>query len=585
MPTTSTKIVFSFGSAQDIKEGSTPAIDDVISQCDLTDLATGDGVDGKWATFEDDVWLLDGNYHLIPETAESAHVGVFSETITDENGDFDTPPELTIQFDDDYDLAYGITLNFSSVNEIYCNDLDIEFYDDGDSLLDSDNYTPDDYIYFCELPSTPIEDINYIVITFNSLNEGYKHLRLVDIGYDVAVFQKEDIKSANILQEVMPISTELPMGTLEFTLHSDDDDFNIVDPQGFYAQLQYKQELDVYEYIDGISTYLGKFYLDKWDTDSFRGANFTAFDAMGILDKTMQYGDMWGAYNDAESGDHEATTTVSTLVAAIFTLAGLDYDLDASLNAVVVSGYVPPVSCREALQQIAFMAQATVRCSRDGMIEIYPTVLAQDIVTCDYELTDAEKSSEQSLNLLPVISALNLHYHSYVPEDGVTQIFGESLAADDYIIIFSQPYQNNASGTCGVTGATPTDYSANHEEITVGSPGNVTIEGSPYRHSDVPYLVEAVGLPDSSKANILEISDATLVNIDNVEDLADHVFDYYSQRYLFKLKLFGYDVEVGKSALIDTIQSNTITSVIEKVETDLIGFVSKIEARGVVTGG
>jgi hypothetical protein len=55
---------------------------DAISSVD--DLQDGRALKVAYATWEDDLWLLDGNYHFIPAT--NAHVGYWSTGLTNSLG-------------------------------------------------------------------------------------------------------------------------------------------------------------------------------------------------------------------------------------------------------------------------------------------------------------------------------------------------------------------------------------------------------------------------------------------------------------------------------------------------------------------
>lgn len=265
MPITSTRIVLDLAEGIAIKSGTTPTISDIFSRCDLTDLTTGLGESHKWITLEPAEWLLDGNYKLLEEGAAGAQIGIMSGTISGGAGVFAAPPELTLTFDGDYDLIYGVTLVFPEIAGHYSNDVDIDFYDVGDNLLASASYTPDNFKYFCALPSTPIVDVRYIVLTFNSSNIIYRHLRLVDVWIDSVIFKNDEIKNATIVEEISPVSVSSPSNSLDFRIESQDSDFDVINPLGIYASLQRNQKVDVYETVNGTETYMGRFYLVNWE--------------------------------------------------------------------------------------------------------------------------------------------------------------------------------------------------------------------------------------------------------------------------------------------------------------------------------
>ena len=57
------------------------------------------------------------------------------------------------------------------------------------------------------------------------------------------------------------------------------------------------------------------------------------------------------------------------------------YDLAPSLAGIVIKGYLPVCTHREALQQVAFALGAVVSCARSDNIRIYPLPPATSTIT------------------------------------------------------------------------------------------------------------------------------------------------------------------------------------------------------------
>lgn len=592
MTTTSTRIVFNFGDGQDIKSGSTPAIDDVISQCDLGDLTTGDGLDWKWATFEDDLWLLDGNYHLIPEVAESAHVGIISGTVTDENGDFVIPPELTIQFDDDYDLTYGITLDFSSINKIYCNDLDIEFYDSGDVLLDSDSYTPDDYIYFCELPSTPIEDVNYIVITFNSLNEAYRHLRLVDLAVDIISFRDDEIKEAEIINSIDPVSLSSPSSTFNFSLFSNNDDFSVISPSGIYEILQQNQEVDVYQIIDSVKYQQGRFYLQDWNSDNEYIADFECVDALQLLEAEQTSGDLYEISDNATAED-VLDDIMGASEGSPDELSFAAYSIDASLASLDVYGWIKLTNRRDALTQLALAIGGYVSCVNDGTVTILPFVQITDSTVYDntFEKTDLitpiTKLNKKVTGIKIVKHSFSEVYIGASPTQNEKPIvFDGDVETGAFVLL---PQSDNFLGTIAIDSdnedctamATIDSALKNYAIITVTRSGRLIVYET-YRaiHNKSDYVLRYdLNVPE----NLITIENAYLVNDSNAVDIVNRIMGYYFNQNITKLSSIAKNLFVGDSLKTASQKDIYLGGTITEIETELSrGAIQKIKNTGYI---
>lgn len=171
-------------------------------------------------------------------------------------------------------------------------------------------------------------------------------------------FEQEEVISASVVEEVHPISTQIPIGKLEFRVISYDDDFSMF--SGSYLDLLAdRPPVTAYEVVDSVEKLLGKFYLDDWENISENEYSFEAMDIIGVLDKTPFEGIFYSAL-----------TSVTTILAEI--LGGIDvtYDLDSYIGAKTLKGWIPPGTYRTALQQICFAAGAVAVAARDEDIQI-----------------------------------------------------------------------------------------------------------------------------------------------------------------------------------------------------------------------
>jgi len=101
-----------------------------------------------------------------------------------------------------------------------------------------------------------------IVITFCGTNKPYRYLKLTQLDFgQIKLFTGRDLVNANILEEVDPMSSELRINTLNFTLYSEDAEFSILNPSGLYSLLQQRQPMKVYEYLDGVKRTWGPIIL------------------------------------------------------------------------------------------------------------------------------------------------------------------------------------------------------------------------------------------------------------------------------------------------------------------------------------
>ena len=459
----------------------------------------------------------------------------------------------------------GLVLRFSEFSGDYANGIKVQAYDSSNVLISEYTYSPTSTEFST---GQAIANFKKIIITFNSTNKPYRYLRVSSLDYGTLInFEKSDIKSATVVEELNPISVELPAGTLELTLHSTDATFSITNPTGLYSALQYRQPLDVREIVDGASVFIGRFYLTDWENTSETIYKFTAVDALGILDSMTYLGGLW-----------LTAATLSDLVDAILAPIYIAYDLDTDLASIEITGWLPVCTYREAIQQIAFVCGAYVSCARSGAIKIYKSDLVSESTAYDATITSAQKGLDSSLTLKSMVTGVEITSHDYVSSSDTTTLYDGTLATGTYTIKFSQPCHNLT-----ISGASITTSGANYAVIEVTAAGTVTLTGETYTDTTQTYSVYNTDIDTTLKTNVLTISDVTLVNASNGQDLAQRVYDYYQQRYLQKTKLFAPAIESGNVVLVDTLNSAQLRGMVEKMSLDLAGgFVAQTEITGVL---
>jgi hypothetical protein len=417
------------------------------------------------------------------------------------------------------------------------------------------------------------------------------------LGYTQVEFSEEDIREATVVEEFNPLSIVLPVNRLEVLLYSENADFSILNPSGDYASLVHRTPMMVYQVNDGAQMVIGQYYLDEWENVSDTLIRLNLMDEMGILDSLTYKGGIW-----------LTPTTLGDLLQEMFSGIDSEYELDPNLEDEEVSGWIPICSYREALQQIAFAVGAYVLCARqDGFIKIGTTEAAGALtkgirsgvagagqsriyqkrwrvsqwegVDPTYTITEGEQSIGTPVNLRTQVTGIELSMHDIVEGTGEKTLFEGTLAAGDHEINFSQPMHD-----LRVTGATISESGANYAILTVASEGSVELIGQVYVDTVTRYGVY-MSNPTSVKENVLKITDASLVNSNNGAAIAQSIYDYYQQRHVISPKLYATYIEPGASVLVDTLYSQQISGVVEKMDADLAnGFISKVTIVGELSG-
>lgn len=529
------------------KDDSIPSITDKQDFVDILDLKKDNIQEVKYSTLEKNYFLLDGNFKNINGTEDN--MGVWSKNMTDSDGNFIAPPILTINFENETHSSLGLTLRFSQSD--YCTHLKVQYYNINNMLLSEKEFFPDNNEFFCE---DTVTSYKKIVITFYSTNNPYRYLKLYQIDYGKIIqFTGENLTSANLIEELNLLSDELSINTLDFTIYSQDDNFNILNPKGMYTALQERQQLSTYKIADNKKIPMGTFYLDTWKNEKYKTMNFSAIDLIGLLDKTEFMG---GMYN----------STFESVIEEIMTSAGLkstDYEIQEELKSISVMGYIPICTHREALQQILFVVGAVANSARSDKIKIY-------------KVTESDKTNKISkANILKgtkeieqgeLVTGVSVTSHNYTQSNEQISLFEGELGKGTHQIVFSEPIYN-----LSCENATIISSNVNYAIIQVNSSSNIILKGYKYKDNMQTFSAEVQGLNPNSKRNVLKIESDYLINSNNAYETAERVLNYYQKTYITKFDFILDDEKSGDNVVVEGDFNNELNGYATKLDIDMTG--------------
>lgn len=507
----------------------------------------------KYGTLESEQWLMDGSFAFFPEVPEQYFWGLWSATQSDKSGVFADPPVLDITFTQDHSSS-GLTLHFYSPTEDWASRVKIQWFGQDGGLIATALFQPNAVDYYC---AKKVENYRRIRIHFLETNRPGRYLKLAGIDYGVYLhFSGHEIVEAHVLEECDPISSEISINTLNVSLYNKEGRFSILNPEGYFDVLQHKQKFTIWEDVkqdarstSSVSYCMGTFYLSDWSNSSDTLADFSAVDAIGLLD---------GAPFDGGIYD----TTVAELAETILT--GYSYTLDESLAAERVQGYIAAGTRREALQQLAFAIGAVVDCSRGELIRIAPAPSkASGMITYDRKLQDGSK-----VTLNPLITAVAVTAHRYLPGETIEELYRDTLDPGIYRVTFNAPA---VVDSLTVTGAELTESGVNLCTLTVAKAGEVCVTGRKYTDSTVVLRRTAANLPPNAQDNELTVTDATLVGPGRAEAVAVRVLEHYAQRYEQNFSMVAGDEKLADRLIIQSFGGEMVRGVLTKLEFDLTG--------------
>lgn len=553
-----TSVDISFGLVDvSAKADTTATITDKQFFIDPQDLALEGVYAPKVATMETDYWKLDGTFRVFPDNPEDTSWGIWSQSMSGESGSFDSPITLTLTFSSLHE-SLGLTFEFNPYDNSYCNSLNIKWYNSSDLLYDL-NFEPDNWQYSC---MQKVENYNKIVITFYRMNKPNRYLKVQNIMHGVIKdFGGSELKSATLTEETDLTGLTLSISTLDFALHSKNDEFNIFSPSGVYTLLQKKQQLITTGKKDGELINLGTFYVDEIESESGKMISISTTDAIGIMEGTTFLGDM---YNNV---------TASNIIEEIMNDAGFGYTLDNILSSKRITGHIPICSHREALQYVVFAIGGFVTTSRSGTVNIkaIPDISDTPSVSIGME----RKHIGTTVKLREYVTGVDLTEHTYTIDGTASTISTTELSQGLNYITFSSP-AIELSASMG----TITKSGVNYCVVNSATAGTCTITGKKYADSQKIVSVRLAEIEAGEKENIYTV-DCPLINSSNSTELAQHLLDMMQYRIEQSLSFVLDGEAVGNLADIETGYGVYRGSIIESLDTDLVGgFVTKAVVVG-----
>lgn len=450
--------------------------------------------------------LLDSSASPFPMNPQNENMGLWSNSVTNSAGTFDTPVVLTLESTGQYS-SQGFTLTFDTYNNIFCNSLNIKWYRN-DELIDEMDFEPNSAFYFCQ---NHVQNYNKVIFRFNSLNMTYNRLKLrvIDYGYGT-FFTGDELRRVKIIQEINPISSEISINTVDFTLDSKSD---------MEYSFQSKQPLSIY--------FNGELKATTFVTSSKRKAkrqwDVNSEDYIGMLDKLTFMGGMYSGKNAAE------------LLESIFNQAKVPYTIEAYFADSLITGYIPICTCREALIQICFAIGAAVDTSCLDKINIRKL---SDEVSQIIPLKRIMQG--QSFDDEDRVTKVSLTQHSFVQSDEYVDLYkaSENGSGSGILVKFSEPCHS-----LEIRHGAILQSGANFAVIDCDDDA-CWLRGKKY---DDNLSVKSILNPlvsASDLENVIEIADATLISSDNIDSVLQGCYSF-----LVKTNKVNANIVEGKNRI------------------------------------
>lgn len=439
------------------------------------------------------------------EYPQYVNMGFWSKNISGSNGAFAAAITLSLSADELY-TSKGFTFTFDTYNNIFCNSLKIIWYRQTEKL-DEKTFTPNSAFYFC---SNEVENFDKVDIIFYSMNMPYNRLKIrsIDYGYGT-IFFGDELRSVKLIQEISSISSELSINTVDFTLESKSD---------FEYSFDKNQPLQVYfdDELKAVSLITGSKRKSKniWEIKSE--------DYIGKLSNITFYG---GMYSGGE------TETAENILKSIFTLANVPYEIDENLKNILINGYMPIKSCRDAVQQICFVIGGV--CDTACSDKIHIRKLSDEI---KQQISLSRIRQGQNFENSDKITKVQITSYTYLKntkfDDTVTAYQAEESGYGNNILVkFSEPLH-----TLSIINGEILESGANYAKINAKKHCELT--GYSYHVNEKINVKEVPLIGSNETETTAEVSGINLINADNVDEILNRVYNNMLKTQTTKLKIY-----------------------------------------------
>ncbi len=392
--------------------------------------------------------------------------------------------------------------------------MNVKWYRDND-LIEEQDYTVDDANYFCD---TQVQAYNKIVITINNMTRANRFLKVFNIDDGITrTFYNDELENADIIEEITENNQAININEAQL----------IILPKTNTGVL-FQRTLPFGIYRNGVL--IGKYFVDTSTSNTDKTIyKLKLSDYISMLNGQTYLG---GQYNNV---------TVATLIADI--LGDIPYELDQTLGARTITGYLGIMNKREALREVAFCTNAIVDTSRVEKIVIKPLPTTVSEIVGEDRIIDIE-STQQNIITTYTLNTSILTSTTTSADD----LFSGAISGTQ-MVVFDSPHYNLTISSGG------TIVSSNINYAIISGNGNVTLKGKAYtevvnsQSKDNPYAVSS----DLEKVETFETS-LTCNEIDILDELEFIEFKIKSTFMMEDIKVGDLITLNGKECRVMTLE-------------------------------
>ena len=466
-----------------------------------------------------------GEYNNSPYTMPKSGLGYVSNMISNADRTFINNPIIERVFKQKHS-SVGISIGFNQYSGDYCDLINIKWYED-DVLLYDVNFEPNSSYYFCQKNVT---NFNKLVIEFKQTSKPYRYVWVGAIDYGIVrTYESNEAKNIRTLNEISQISEELTINTMEFKL------FSLTDVEFMFQKTQVMKL-----YAD--NELMGAYYIDTAKRTAANQYDIKAKDAIGIM---AEQSFMGGMYNNE---------LASVIIAEIFARCNLEFELSEDLMSKTITGYIPIMTCRDALAWVCMAIGGVVNTAYSSKTVIKPIQTeTQRTIGINDQFVGA------SIETLSKVTGVSVEGYKYTTSNETIELFNDTLN-DTITVQFVEPVHSLT-----ITNGTIIESNVNYAIIK--GTGTTVLSAKRYNVSTIVSSKTNSSLGSLDLQNIVELKNVNIINSNNIVEVRDKIYNYYLNNKQINTKVITGENKLGDKVEIATVYEGTKTGIIEKMST------------------
>lgn len=501
----------------------------------------------NYATLEQNRFVLDGTQQPVPNGAPYQYAGFVSDTISDANGGWASPPTIILEFSQDYGFS-GLTFTFDEFMGEYVSSMRVTFLNlAGKQVYQGVVYPNSPQWVF----STKINGASKIILECLTSSVPERRARIMGLRLGVErMFDNTRISSSEMVHDVDPMARRLPTETFTVSILDYQQEYDPDNPNSFWEyvdamtpmSLRYGYQLDSgqIEWLPPIRHHLdGKPSVSDWKV------SFSATRQLGALTGTYRKGTF-------------ATKTLAQLAEEVLTdalgtpLPGETlWELDEVLSTITTSAPLPVLTHQECLQLIANAGMCALYTNSSGVVCLTSGWKPETSAVGPMDFNTV--LSRPVVDKVPPLYAEDVLMYQYEVEPESSELLSMSVVVDGTTTLqlnFSTA-QNVQISVTGATVTRQTIYAAS-ADITLSGNGtaNISVTGNAVQTStsSAP-LVVAPSITGETET----VENQLVTTAEHRESLAQYRAEYLSLRSAYTVEYRGEPAyETGDYLLLQT---------------------------------